>query len=74
MSRNEAEKAVSVVSFISNSLGVHYNGTQIAKFRLLIDRTSPIYLNVRLNNSFFFDKFLHKLCLMCKRRDKKIKR
>jgi hypothetical protein len=43
MSRIEAEKAISVVSFISNSLG-YINGIQLAKFGLLIDRTSSIYL------------------------------
>jgi hypothetical protein len=41
MSRNEAEVAVSVVSFITGSLG-YINGIQLTKFGLLIDRTSSI--------------------------------
>jgi len=48
MSRNEAEEAVTVISLTSSSL-VYINGIQLAKFGLLIDRTSSIYLNVTLN-------------------------
>jgi hypothetical protein len=39
MSSNEAEEAVFVVSFISSSLG-YINRIHLAKFGLLIDRTS----------------------------------
>jgi len=39
MSRNETEEAVSLV---------YINGIQLVKFGLLIDRTSSIYLEMRL--------------------------
>ena len=48
VSRNEAVEAVSVVSFpLSRPLG-YINEIQTAKFALLINRTSLIYLKVRL--------------------------
>ena len=48
MSRNVwAEEAIFSVSFISTSFG-NINGIQLAKFGLLIDRTLPIFLKVRL--------------------------
>jgi hypothetical protein len=46
------------------------NENQLVKFELLIDRTSSIYLKSEIkgfrfcNSFFFFDKILHKLCLM----------
>ena len=49
MSKNEAEEAVSVVSLISNSEG-YINEIQLEKSGLLIDRTSSIYLYVKLND------------------------
>jgi hypothetical protein len=49
MSSKEAEKAV--LLFILSQVFLGYiNGTQLAKFGLLIDRTSSIYLKVRLKN------------------------
>jgi hypothetical protein len=56
MSRNEANESISVFPFISN-----YMGESNQQFRLLIDWTSAIYLNMRLEtitlvNSFIFDK------------------
>ena len=48
-SKNEAEEAVSVVSLISSS-GGYINGIQSEKFGLLMERTSSIYLKVKLNN------------------------
>ena len=65
-SKNEAEKAVSVVSLISSS-GEYINGTKSEKFGLLMERTSSsIYLKVKLNNmasviSLFFDNCLKEL-------------
>jgi hypothetical protein len=47
MSRHETEDVVTVVSIILYTMG-YTNGIQLAKFVLLIDRTSPIYLIVRL--------------------------
>ena len=49
MSKNEAEEAVSVVSLISNSEG-YINEIQLEKSGLLIDKTSSIYLYVKLND------------------------
>jgi hypothetical protein len=50
MSRNETEEAVFVVFF------GYINGIQLAKFGLLIDKTSSIYTKVRLRalGSVFF--------------------
>ena len=48
-SKNEADEAVSVVSLISSS-GGYINGTQSGKFGLFMERTSSIYLKVKLNN------------------------
>jgi hypothetical protein len=47
ISPNEKQKSGSVLSIISSYFG-YSNGIQLAKFGLLIDRTSPIYLNVKL--------------------------
>ena len=66
VSRNEAVEAVSVVSFpLSRPLG-YINEIQTAKFALLINRTSLIYLKVRLKALvyFVFDTFGYFLSLM----------
>ena len=46
-SKNDADEAVSVVSLISNS-GGYINGRNSANLELLIDKTSSIYLYVKL--------------------------
>jgi hypothetical protein len=48
MSKNDANEAVSVVSLISSS-GGYINGRNSANLELLIDKTSSIYLYVKLN-------------------------
>ena len=67
MGKNEAEEAVSVVSFISSSLGV-FNWMQLTEFGLLNDRTSSVYLEARLKSlasaMFLSDKLLYKFYLM----------
>jgi hypothetical protein len=47
MSKNDADEAVSVVSLISSS-GGYINGRNSANLELLIDKTSSIYLYVKL--------------------------
>jgi hypothetical protein len=47
MSKNDADEAVSVVSLTSSS-GGHINGRNSANLELLIDKTSSIYLYVKL--------------------------
>jgi hypothetical protein len=47
MSKNDADKAVSVVSLTSSS-GGYINGRNSANLELLIDKTSSIYLYVKL--------------------------
>jgi hypothetical protein len=56
--RNETAEAVSVVSFSQVLLG-YINGIQLAKFGLLIDRTSPIYMKVRQQKQLPQFHFLH---------------
>lgn len=67
MSGNEAKDNVFVVFFIASYLG-HINGIQLAKYGSLTDRTSKIYMKVRLKAlvSVFavFDKLLLKLSLI----------
>ena len=46
-SKNDADEAVSVVSLTSNS-GGYINGRNSANLELLIDKTSSIYLYVKL--------------------------
>jgi hypothetical protein len=46
-SKNDADEAVSVVSLTSSS-GGYINGRNSANLELLIDKTSPIYLYVKL--------------------------
>jgi hypothetical protein len=47
MSTNEADEAISVVSFVSNYVGI-YQWNSISKFEFLFNRISSVYLNVRL--------------------------
>jgi len=47
MSKNDADKAVSVVSLASSS-GGYINGRNSANLELLIDKASLIYLYVKL--------------------------
>jgi len=69
MSRNEAEEAVLLFILSQVFLGILME-PMLAKFGLLIDRTSSIYLQVRLKNLtsviFFlvFENILYKLCLI----------
>ena len=48
ISPNEEQKSGYVVSIIASYFG-YINGIQLAEFELLIDRTSWICLNVKLN-------------------------
>jgi hypothetical protein len=50
ITKNDAEEAVSVVSFTSSS-GGYINGRNSANLELLIDNTSSIYLYVKLKVS-----------------------
>ena len=54
--RNEAEEAVLVISFFSNSLE-NINEIQLAKFVLLFDKTSSMYINVRFKDFSFCNLF-----------------
>ena len=47
MSKNDADEAVSVVS-LTSSCGGYINGRHSANLELLIDKTSSIYLYIRV--------------------------
>jgi hypothetical protein len=48
LTKNDADEAVSVVSLTSSSGEIYINGRNSANLELLIDKTSSIYLYVKL--------------------------
>jgi hypothetical protein len=58
MSKNDADEAVSVVSLTSSS-GGYINGRNSANLELLIDKTSSIYLYVKLKMPMILIDLIH---------------
>jgi hypothetical protein len=63
MSENNVDEAAYVVSLTSSS-GGHSNGRNSANLESLIDKTSSIYLYVKLKESSYLYKLLKKLRLI----------
>jgi hypothetical protein len=73
MLRNETKDVVSVASLISSSKG-YINTIQLAMVRIVIDRQSECQHKVfNFCNSFDFDMFLYRSCLISEKEKKKVK-